>query len=137
MQVPSGTGDPEVMPDPTAEYFDALSRRGHASVLGDISGTIRFDLEHDGGIDHWVLTISRGDLRVERDDRDTDTVIRMTKALFDRLATGEAHLYTAWVRNDLRALGDVRLARLFQRILPGPPGARHPRTFARERRPEA
>jgi hypothetical protein len=137
MRVPFAMNDHQVMSDRTAEFFEALGRDGHASVLEEVTGTIRFDLEREGGIDHWVLTITRGDIHVSREDRDTDTVIRTTKALFDQLVSGEEHLYTVWVRNDIRAVGDVRLARLFQRVLPGPPGARDPRTFADERRPHA
>jgi hypothetical protein len=74
-----------------------------------------------------------GDVQVSREKREADCVIRTDRALFDRFVTGEAHLYTAWVRNELRAEGDVRLGRLFERVLPGPPGAHHPRMFARER----
>jgi SCP-2 sterol transfer family len=125
------------MPDRTTQFFDALSRRGHEPLLEEVTGTIRFDLEHDHGVDHWFLAISHGDVRVSREDRDADAVIRTTKALFDRLASGEVPIYAAWVRNELRALGDIRLGRLVERIMPGPPGAHHPRTFARERRQQA
>jgi putative sterol carrier protein len=120
------------MSDRTAEFFQALGRRGHEPELEKTTGTLRVDLEHEGETDHWLLTISKGDVRVSREDRETDAVLRTTKALFDRFVTGEANMYSAWVRNDLTALGDVRIARLIQRLMPGPPGAHHPRTTDRE-----
>jgi putative sterol carrier protein len=121
------------MSDPTASFFDGLGRRGHERLLKEATGTIRFDLEHDHEVDSWFLVIRQGDLSVSRDEREPNCVVRASRALFDRLVTGHTHIYSAWVRNELRAEGDVRLARLFQRVLPGPPGARHPRTVADER----
>jgi len=121
------------MPDQTAEFFDELGRRGHEPLLGRVTATIRFDLEREHGVDHWLLTITRGDLRITRENRDANAVIRTTKALFDRFVTGEAYMYAAWVRNELILTGDLGLGRLFQRIVPGRPGAHHPRAFARER----
>jgi putative sterol carrier protein len=125
------------MSDSTASFFDELGRRGHEPLLKDATGTIRFDLEHDHGVDRWFLVIRNGDLRVSRNESEADCLVRTSRSLFDRLVTGQTHIYSAWVRNDLRAEGDVRLARLFQRVLPGPPGAHHPRKFVHEReRPE-
>jgi hypothetical protein len=125
------------MPDQTAEFFHELARRGHEQVFGRAAGTIRFDLEHDHAVDHWLVTISKGDVRVSQEDRDADCVIRTTKALFDRCVTGDAYLHTAWLRNEVTATGDIALSRLFLRIVPGRHGAHHPRSFARERRQRA
>ncbi|WP_406044932.1 SCP2 sterol-binding domain-containing protein [Micromonospora sp. NBC_00898] len=125
------------MSDPTAEFFDGLGRRGHEPLLEEATGTIRFDLKHDHGLDRWFVVIRQGDVRVSRDERESDSVVRAEKGLFDRIVSGEENLYAAWVRNELRAEGEVRLARLMQRVFPGPPGAHHPRMFARERRRQA
>ncbi len=119
------------MSDPTAEFFTSLGRRGHEPLLESGMGTIRFDVARDGGVDRWYLTIQRGDLRVFREDARCDCLVRADKRLFDDLVTGRTHLYTAWVRNEIRVSGDVRLARLMQGLLPGPPGASHPREFAK------
>lgn len=121
------------MSDPTASFFDELGRRGHELLLKEATGTIRFDLEHDHKVDSWFLVIRQGDLSVSRERREADCVVHASRALFDRLVTGQTHLYSAWVRNELTAEGDVRLGRLFQRVLPGPAGAYHPRRFAQER----
>jgi putative sterol carrier protein len=122
------------MSNPTASFFEALGRRGHEPLLEDASGIIRFDLAHDHDVDRWFVVITRGDLRVSRDEEgEADCLIRASKAAFDRIVSGRSHIYAAWVRNELRAEGDVRLARFIQRVMPGPPGAHHPREFAHER----
>jgi putative sterol carrier protein len=130
----SGRSEEVLMPDPTVEFFDRLARRGHERLLEEATGTIRFDLADDRGSEHWFLTIGQGDVRVSREEREVDCVVRTSRAIFDRLVRGDENIYAGWARNEVRLEGDAALARLFQRILPGPPGARHPRTFARERR---
>lgn len=121
------------MSDPTASFFHELGRRGYESLLQDATGTIRFNLEHDHEVDTWFLAIRQGDLSVSREEREADCVVHASRVLFDRLVTGQTHIYSAWVRNELRSEGDMRLGRLFQRVLPGPPDAHHPRRFGHER----
>jgi hypothetical protein len=121
------------MSDRTAEFFDGLNRRGHVPALDALTATIRFDLEHDHGTDHWFVAISGGNVQVSRKNGDADAVVRVSKELFDRTVSGEASLFAAWVRNECILTGEVRLGRLFQRLLPGRPGAHHPREFARAR----
>ena len=118
------------MSDPTATFFGELGRRGHERVLEAVTGTIRFDLESDHRTDCWFLAIRQGDVEIFREQRPADAVVRANRPLFDRVASGEASAFTAWIRNELSIEGDLGLARLFQRILPGPPGAHHPRTLA-------
>lgn len=122
------------MSDPTGEFFDRLARHGHERVLEEATGTVRFDIEHDHGVDHWHVTVNRGDIRVSREKRDADCVVHIKKALFDRIACGEAFIYTAWLRNELTAEGDLRLGRLFQRVMPPSRSAHHPRAFVGMRR---
>jgi hypothetical protein len=125
------------MADPTTEFFAALARHGHEPLLADVTGTIRYDLVSDRGTDSWFVEIRRGDLRVLHEMREADCVVRTKRELFNRFVTGEASNYAAWLRNELRIEGEVQLSRYFQRLAPGPPGAHHPRTFARERRQRA
>ena len=119
------------MSDRTAEFFDGLNHRGHIPAFNAVTATIRLDLEHDHGVDHWFMTICRGTVHISRENRDADSVFRTGKELFDRIVAGEASPYAAWVRSEYTVTGEVRLARLFQRLLPGRPGAHHPREFAR------
>ncbi len=122
------------MSDPTTSFFEALGRRGHEAHLEDATGTIRFDLTHEGGLDRWFLAIDRGDLRVSRDGGEADCVFHGSRATFDRIVSGQSQVYPAWLRNEIRTEGDVRLLRLFGRLIPEAPGSRHPRDLGRERR---
>jgi putative sterol carrier protein len=121
------------MSDATKEFFDQLSRRGHERLLKKTTGTIRFDLEHDHGVDHWFLAISHGDVRVSREDRDADTIIRTDQVFFERMVRGEAKPLSAWLRNDITSEGGFRFIVLLERLFPQPPGARHPRTVVGDR----
>jgi putative sterol carrier protein len=122
------------MSNPTASFFEALGRRGHEPLLKEATGTIRFDLDHEQGVDRWLVVLERGDVHVSREGGEADCLVHGSRALFDRIVSGESNLYTAWVRNGLRAAGDLRLARLVQRVMPGPTHAYHPREFAQARR---
>jgi putative sterol carrier protein len=118
------------MPDATEEFFDGLVRSGRGRVLRKTNGTIRFDLENDRRIDHWFVTITNGDVRVSREDRDADLVIGTAKAFFDRMARGEAKPLAAWLRNDIVTEGNSGFIGLLERLFSAPPAARHPRTVA-------
>ncbi|MER7336205.1 MULTISPECIES: SCP2 sterol-binding domain-containing protein [unclassified Micromonospora] len=122
------------MSNPTTSFFQALARRGHETSLEEIAATIRFDLTHEKGVDRWFMVIERGDVRVSRDGGEADCVIHTSRATFDRIITGQSQLYPAWLRNEIRTEGDVRLFRVTSRLIPAAPGARHPREFGRERR---
>lgn len=122
------------MLNPTAGFFEALGRRDHPLLPEEATGTIRFDLVHEQGIDRWFVVIERGDVRVSREEGEADCVIHGSRAVFDQIVSGRSRIYAAWVRNDVRVEGDLRLAALIQRIMPGPPGAQHPREFAEARR---
>ena len=56
-----------------------------------------------------------------------DCVIRVDRALFGEIVVGRANMYAAWLRNRVVFEGNTRLARSFELVLPGPPGARDPR----------
>jgi putative sterol carrier protein len=121
------------MSDATREFFDELGRRGHERLLKKTAGTIRFDLEHDHGTDHWLVVIRKGAVSVSKDNRDADTVIRTDSAFFDRMARGEANPLSAWLRNDITSEGKFRFVVLLDRLFPPPLGGRHPRAVAPDR----
>ncbi|MFG3711659.1 SCP2 sterol-binding domain-containing protein [Micromonospora sp. NPDC047730] len=122
------------MADPTTSFFQALARRGHETLVEEATATMRFDLTHEHGVDRWFVAIEQGDVHVSRDGGEADCVFYGSRATFDRIIDGQLQIYPAWLRNEVRTEGDVRLFRIFNRLLPAPPGARHPRDFGRERR---
>lgn len=122
------------MSEEIRKFFDALERHGHERLLRKTNGTIRFDLQRDHEVDHWFVEIRGGAVRVSQQHRDADTVIRSDTAFFDRMARGEAKPLPAWLRNELTTEGSFRFLVLLERLFAPPPGARHPRTAARDHR---
>lgn len=121
------------MSDPVAAFFDRLAGRGAERLLPKTSGTVRFDLVGDDGVEHWHLSIAGGRVAVRREERDADAVIRTDRAFFARLILGEAKPLTAWLRSDITAEGQFRFVVLLERLFAAPPGARHPRALAGDR----
>ncbi|MEU4644450.1 SCP2 sterol-binding domain-containing protein [Micromonospora sp. NPDC023814] len=122
------------MSEATRTFFEALERHGHERLLRKTNGTIRFDLEHGREVDHWLVEIRGGTVRVSQQNSDADAVVRADSAFFDRLARGEAKPLAAWLRNDITSEGQFRFVLLLERLFAPPPGARHPRIAARDGR---
>ena len=123
------------MTDVTAGFFDDLAQRGHEPLLGNASGTMRFDVADGKKTETWFVKIDKGDVTVSRSGRAADCTLIASKALFDKLATGKASAVAEVLRGTLTIEGDWRLLVLFRRILPGPstakPRATKPRSPAR------
>jgi putative sterol carrier protein len=121
------------MGDSTAEFFGELGRRGHEPLLEKATAIVRLDLGRGEQTDRWFVTIKKGDLAVSRKSARAGCTIRTTKAVFDRLARGEANLMAATLRGEVDVDGDVTLLVLFRRLFPGPPSS-HPRSHGNEGR---
>ncbi|MBE1484595.1 SCP2 sterol-binding domain-containing protein [Plantactinospora soyae] len=122
------------MADPTAKFFSALEERGPDLLPVKARGTIRFDLEGaDGGVNHWFVSINRGNVLVSHENREADCVVATGQELFDRLAVGEAQVVAAYNRNDVTVQGNLPLLLMFRRAFPAPPGTQDPRDRIRER----
>ena len=122
------------MTDVTAEFFDDLAQRGHEPLLGNASGTMRFDIANGKKTETWFVTIDKGDLTVSRSGGAADSTLVASKALFDRLASGKASAVAEVLRGTLTIEGDWRLLVLFRRILGSStvkPPTTKPRTPAR------
>lgn len=117
---------------PTAEFFDRLGRRGHEPGLAEVDGTIRFDLRHEHGIDHWFVVVKDGDVRVSREAGPADCVLHSDLSTFDQIVTGRLNPLPAWFRHLYWIEGNAALVRAFNYIYPGPAHARHPRDLVRQ-----
>ena len=122
------------MPDATAEFFDAIGRRGHEPLLGSTSGTLRFDLAEGRRVEHWYVTIKKGDIAVSRENAHADAVVRLERSLFDRMATGKVNAMAAALRGVLAPEGNLGLVVSFQRLFPGPPRSRTRSSASRPKR---
>ncbi|MGN9777917.1 SCP2 sterol-binding domain-containing protein [Micromonospora sp. H33] len=123
------------MVDATTRFFEDLDRRGYEPLLAKTSGTVRFDLHEGAQTHHWMVRIDRGNLKVTQEDRDADTVVWTSPALFEELASGREDGIAAILRGDMTVSGDPRLAVQIERLFPGDPNSRGPRrVFHREAR---
>jgi ubiquinone biosynthesis protein UbiJ len=111
------------MADATAVFFDELGKLGHVPILRRANGTIRFDLKDKTKTDRWLVTVRKGDLSVSRKNTRADCIVSTDKALFDGVTSGKKNALAAMLRGEINVEGDVQLLVLFQRLLPGSPGA--------------
>lgn len=111
------------MSDPTGEFFRELAARGHEPLLGGHSGTVRFDLTDGDGahVERWFVTVLKGDVTVSHKNAKADSRARVSKELFDRIASGHENAMAALLRGAFVPEGDLGLLLCFQRVFPGPP----------------
>lgn len=114
----------------TDQFFETLAATGHATLLEKASGSVRFDVTHGEQTEHWMVIVNKGDVRVTRDEADADSVVHISRETLDRLATGEMNAFSALLRGQFIAEGNLELPVLLQRLLPGPPKHRPPRPEA-------
>jgi putative sterol carrier protein len=112
------------MTNPTTEFLEELGRRGYLNLFENTKGSLRLDLTHDGNTDNWLVEADNGRVRVSRSRADADCVIRSDRAFFDRIVTGEAHALSGLLRGMIEIEGDLHLALVLGRALPGPPQSR-------------
>ena len=116
--------------DPIAQFFEVVGSRGDEPLLEKAKGTFRLELTSGKKVGRWLLTVDKGDVTVSRRNAAADCVIRCERALFGRIAAGEANAMAAVIRGEVGIEGDLGLLATFQRLLPGPPGSRDPRHAA-------
>ncbi len=122
------------MTDPIVDFFEGLNRRRPPPPLpGRIRGRLRLDLRRGDRTDHWLVTITEY-ARATTDHGPADCVITAEAPFFERLIKGQESAIAAALRNKLAVEGDLSLFIQFNRLLPGPPDAHDPRTWARDRR---
>lgn len=110
------------MADVTQEFFRRLAQRGHDRRLAAIHrGSVRFDIGRDGQIDHWLVSIVKGDITVLRQETGGDAVVRADQAVFDRIASGEAYFLTSVLRGEAIVEGSPRIFAAVRRLFPPPP----------------
>ncbi|HEY2673753.1 MAG TPA: SCP2 sterol-binding domain-containing protein [Rugosimonospora sp.] len=114
------------MTSATEAFFDGLANRRHEPLLEKVSGCLRVDLDHGKRVDHWFITIKEGDVSVAREGGEPSTIFYAPAAVFEKMATGEMNAMAAMLRGEAATTGDLELAVLLQRLLPGPPTSTGP-----------
>ena len=111
-------------------FFERLG--GHDTGLAHTTGTIRIDLEDDGQIERWLISIRDGDVSVSRRNAKADCVLRMGRSVFEGMVAGKVNSLAAVIRGIVTIEGHPGLVVRLQRLFPGPGGSRHPRAQAAE-----
>ncbi|MER7334169.1 MULTISPECIES: SCP2 sterol-binding domain-containing protein [unclassified Micromonospora] len=110
------------MANATQTFFRSLARRGHDRRLTAIDeGSVRFDISRDGRVDHWLVSVDRGDITVSEQATGGDAVVQADGAVFDRIASGEAYFLTTVLRGEATVAGSPRLFATLRRLFPPPP----------------
>jgi putative sterol carrier protein len=119
------------MTDPTSEFFERLERHG-APQLGNVTASIRIDLDRGRATDRRLLTIDKGKISVSRQNVRADAVLHTDKEMFDRLVRGEANPISSFLRGLWSAEGNAELIVLFQGLFPAAHNSRFPRELSRQ-----
>ena len=109
-------------------FFEELGRTGNVPLMQRVKGTMRFDLEDDGSIEHWFVSIDKGDVKVARRKTAADAVVNTDRSLLDDMIQGRVNATAAVLRGLISVEGNLGLLMLFQRMFPGPPEAKAART---------
>jgi putative sterol carrier protein len=109
------------MTSASAAFFEDLRRTGHVPLLQRVKGTMRFDLDDDGGIEHWYVAVDKGDVKVSRKKTSADAVVNTDLKLLDDMVQGRVNATAAMLRGLVSVEGNLGLLMLFQRLFPGPP----------------
>ncbi len=104
----------------SAEFFTGLGERGRQPQLARAQATVRVDLTTAGGVEHWYLTLDRGEVTVSHQDGPADCVMRAERDTFDQVARGELNAMAAMLRNEVTFEGNPVPIVLLQRLLPSP-----------------
>jgi len=107
-----------------AALLEDLASQGHEPLLHHASGTLRIDLSDGETVEHWCITIVRGDVTVSRRNARADAVMRTEKKLFEGMARGTVNQTAALLRGVVEIEGDLGLLTSFARLFPGPPQSR-------------
>jgi alkyl sulfatase BDS1-like metallo-beta-lactamase superfamily hydrolase len=116
--------------DVVTAFFEDLSNRGHDPLLRGVSGTVRFDLLSGKTTERWLLEIRKGNLSVSHRNVAADTVMRLSRTLFEAVARGETNLLPALLRGEVTLEGDYRLMIMVRRLLRRRLAVRQSRTAA-------
>ena len=111
-------------PGAAGAFFEDLSSKGHEPLLRHTSGTLRLDLRDGDAVEHWYLTMDKGDVSVSRRKAKADATVRMDKRLFEGMTRGTMNLTASLLRGLLEVEGDLGLLGMFDRLIPGPKGSR-------------
>ena len=109
--------------DPVSDFFAGLAEPGYFATFAGQSASLRFDLTDGGQTDRWHVRVDDGRVEVDRKRGAPDAVVSIDRPHFAAIATGRLNAQAALLRGLLHCEGSMAALMMFQRCLPGPPGA--------------
>ena len=103
--------------DAVTAFFEDLNDREYEPLLRSVTGTVRFDLVSGKKTERWLLQIRKGNLAVSHRHLAADTVIRLSRTLFESMVDGRTNLLAATLRGEVDLEGDYRLVIMVRRLL--------------------
>ena len=106
--------------DPAERFFAELAAREHEPLLRKATGSTRFDVV-DGAANASLARDGRHGrhLRDRKGTGEATCVIRVDKAVFDKIVTGRLNAVAAVLRGDLRGRRGLAAARAHAAAVPG------------------
>jgi len=120
---------------PTSEFFALVANRSPEPLIKNVTGTIRFDVADGSNIEHWLVTMKKGEVEVSNRNSTADAVVRADRPVFDEIASGAKNAMAAFLRGALSVEGDMDLTVQFLRLLPAPPRGDNSGKAARRSKP--
>jgi putative sterol carrier protein len=108
------------MASASATFFEDLAKSDGVPLLQRVKGTLRFDLDDDGSIEHWFVAIDRGAVKVSRRKTAADAVVNTDRVLLDDMVQGRVNATAAALRGLISIEGNIGLVMVFQRLFRGP-----------------
>ena len=112
------------MTSASATFFDDLAKSDGVPLLQRVKGTMRFDLNDDGSIEHWYVSIDKGAVKVSKRKTVADAVLNADRSLLDDMVQGRVNATAAVLRGLISVEGNLGLLMVFQRLFPGPPSSK-------------
>jgi putative sterol carrier protein len=110
--------------NPTTDFLEELGRQGHLEVFEQIKGRLRLDLTEGQETVSWLVVVDEGDVGVSSGKQDADCVVHAERTYFDRVVTGQANALAGLLRGVIEIEGNLQLALVLGRALPGPSHSR-------------
>jgi len=107
----------------TQDQLETLVERSRNRPATAVNGVVRLDVDDEGRVDSWYLTITRGKLAVSHEGGKADCVITGDLATFDAILSGKANAMAALLRGALVVQDKVVLLTALQGLFLGSPGS--------------
>jgi putative sterol carrier protein len=111
------------MAQATKRFFEALAERKNVPAIRALSGTLRFDLKDGERIQHWYVTVRKGQISVSHSAEKADCVFTADVRTFEAMLAGKMNPFAAVLRGVCTIEGRVRMVVALQSLFAPSEGA--------------